>query len=215
MNGDHPDQRVVLARHAETEWSLTGQHTGTSDIPLTEVGRAKAKAIGERLAGAEFARTLVSPLRRAGTTADLAGHGDDAQVREALREWDYGDYEGLTTAEIRQRRPGWVLWTDGAPNGESPAQVQARADELVAELCAVCEDGGDALIFGHGHMLRALAVRWIGLPIAAGRLFRLSTGAISALGWKREIRVVDTWNDDAHLDGAPPAGDTPRTGVPR
>lgn len=128
MSGDHPDQRIVLARHAETEWSLTGQHTGTSDISLTEAGRTKAKAIGRRLDEARFARTLVSPLNRALTTAELAGRRDDAEIRPDLGEWDYGEYEGLTTAEIRQRQPGWVLWTDGAPGGESPGAAAAAVD---------------------------------------------------------------------------------------
>lgn len=190
-----------MARHAETAWSLSGQHTGRTDIELTDTGRAAAVLLGERLAGHRFDRSLSSPLIRARATAQLAGH-DDSEIDDNLLEWDYGDYEGLTTAAIRADRPGWQLWTDGAPNGESPSDVSDRADAAVARAAGICEAGCDAIVFGHGHMLTALAVRWIGLPIEHGRHFRISTGSIGILRWKREHRVLDLWNDRSHLTSA-------------
>lgn len=202
MSDEHPDQRIVLARHAETEWSLSGQHTGSTDLPLTETGRATAGLIGRRLRRERFDTVLTSPLKRAAETCRLAGYGDVAEVRDELREWDYGDYEGATTAEVREERLGWILWRDGAPGGETPAEVERRVDRLVDELRDLCEGGGDTLVFSHGHLLRALAVRWVGLPIDAGRLLRLSTGTVSTLGWKRELRVIDVWNDGSHLQEA-------------
>lgn len=191
-----PAQDILLVRHAETEWSLSGRHTGRTDLPLTEEGRRKGERIAERLAGRDFDLVLTSPLERAAETCRIAGYGDVAVVRDELAEWDYGDHEGATTAEIREQDPGWVLWTHGAPGGESPDQVAARVDRIVDELL---DAGDDVAVFAHGHLLRALAVRWIGLPIEAGRLFRLRTGTISRLGWKREIRVIDLWNDPSHL----------------
>ena len=198
---DQGSQRIVLARHAETEWSITGQHTGRTDIALTEGGRNAAVELGRRLAGYSFDRVISSPLDRARTTARLAGY-DDPEIDADLLEWDYGDYEGVTTADIRADRPGWELWTDGAPNGESPADVAARADAAVANAVEICERGSDAIVFGHGHMLTALAVRWIGLPISHGKHFRISTGSIGILRWKRENRVLDLWNDRSHLTSA-------------
>jgi probable phosphoglycerate mutase len=194
------DCHVWLIRHAETEWSQAGRHTGSSDLPLLEAGREKARVVGERLAGATFARVLSSPLRRAVETCELAGYGDVAETRAELWEWDYGDYEGLSTAEVRERDPAWLVWYDGAPGGESPEDVGKRVDRLVAELVDACEAGGDVLIFGHGHSLPALAVRWVGLPIADGRLLALRTASLSRLGYRRELRVIDTWNDTAHLE---------------
>lgn len=194
------DPQVVMVRHAETAWSKAGRHTGSSDLPLLDEGRDKAQRVGARLAGAPFARVLTSPLQRAAETCRLAGYGDVADNRDDLCEWDYGDVEGLTTAEIRERKPGWLVWRDGAPGGETPEDVQRRVDRLVAELAGVCADGGDALVFGHGHLLQALGVRWVELPIADGRLVVLGTAGISRLGWKRELRVIDTWNDSAHLE---------------
>ena len=199
-------QRIVLARHAETEWSITGQHTGRTDIALTDSGRDAAVQLGQRLSGHRFDRVISSPLQRARITAQLAGY-DVPEIDDNLLEWDYGDDEGITTAEIRAGRPDWELWTDGALNGESPAEVAARADAAVANAVGICESGCDAIVFGHGHMLTALAVRWIGLPIEQGRHFRISTGSIGILRWKRENRVIDLWNDRSHLTRA--IDDTP------
>jgi broad specificity phosphatase PhoE len=188
----HGGQQVWLVRHAETEWSLSGRHTGRTDIPLTDAGRARARELGERLAGRDFALVLTSPLQRARETCELAGLGAHAQVRDDLLEWDYGDYEGVTTAEIRRERPDWFLWRDGCPNGERPEDVQRRADRVIAEILGV---DGDAALFSHGHFLRALGARWIELPVAQGGRLALSTGSISVLGFEREVRVVWRWND--------------------
>ncbi|MFT4656775.1 MAG: broad specificity phosphatase PhoE [Candidatus Aldehydirespiratoraceae bacterium] len=194
-------QRIVLARHAETEWSLRGQHTGRTDIPLTDGGRDAAVQLGRRLSAHPFDKMLSSPLDRALTTAHLAGYANP-DIDKNLLEWDYGDYEGITTANIRAERPGWDLWSDGAPNGESPAEVSARADAAVERAAGICDGGCDAIVFGHGHMLTALAVRWVGLPIEAGKLLRISTGSVGILRWKRENRVIDLWNDRSHLTSA-------------
>ena len=190
-----------MARHAETEWSISGQHTGRTDIPLTDVGRDAAVQLGLRLAEHPFDRMLSSPLDRALTTAHLAGYADP-EIDDDLLEWDYGDYEGVTTADIRAERPDWELWTDGAPNGETPADVSKRADAAFERAAGICDSGYDAIVFGHGHMLTALAVRWVGLPIEAGRLLRISTGSVGVLRWKRENRVIDLWNDRSHLTSA-------------
>lgn len=200
---DYPKQRIVLVRHAQTEWSLTGQHTGTTDLPLTDEGRALTQRLRRRLAGERFDLVLTSPLRRAAETCRIAGFADEAELRDDLIEWDYGAYDGRTTAEIRAEDPGWDLWRDGAPKGESPSDVARRLDRVVAELLETCEHGGDVLVFGHGHGLTALTVRWMGLPIERGRHLRLGTGAVSVLGWKREVRVLEVWNDHSHLPGAP------------
>ena len=201
-DSERPDQRIVLVRHAETAWSLTGQHTGTTDLPLTEEGRLLTQRLRERLAGKRFARVLTSPLQRAAETCRIAGFGAEAEFRADLVEWNYGAHEGRTTVEIRMDAPGWDLWRDGAPEGESPAEVERRTDRLIADLLDMCEHGGDVLVFGHGHTLTALTVRWLGLPIAHGRNFRLGTGSVSVLGWKREVRVLELWNDRVHLTGA-------------
>lgn len=190
------DQRVVLVRHAETPWSVSGRHTGTTDIPLTDAGRDKARRTAKRLSGQRFVAVLTSPLQRAAETCRIAGFADVAQTRTELVEWAYGDYEGLTTAEIRHERPDWSLWRDGAPGGETPAQVAVRADRVVAELLAA---GGDVAVFGHGHILRAVAARWGELDITAGERLLLDTGTVSELGWHRKVRVICRWNDDAHL----------------
>lgn len=197
MNGD---PQVVLVRHAETAWSKAGQHTGRSDLPLLDEGRRKAQRTRPRLRGVSFARVLTSPLQRAVETCRLAGFGDVAETRDDLCEWDYGDYEGLTTAEIRERDPEWLVWREGAPGGETPEDVQRRVDRLVTELADICASGDDVLVFGHGHLLQALGIRWVELPIADGRLVVLGTAGISRLGWKRELRVIDTWNDTGHLE---------------
>ena len=183
---------VVLVRHGETEWTRTRQHTGRTDLPLTEEGREQARLVGEALRGRTFGLVLTSPLRRAHETAELAGFGAAAQAREDLGEWDYGGYEGRTTKEIRSERPDWSLWRDGAPGGESPADVGRRADRVVEEIRAA---GVDTLVFGHGHQLRVLAARWLGLEPAEGRLFALDTGTLSALGYERETPVIRRWNE--------------------
>jgi broad specificity phosphatase PhoE len=189
---EHPEQQVWLVRHAETEWSRSGRHTGRTDVPLTDAGRERARELGTRVAGHEFALVLVSPLERARETARLAGLGDRCEVREDLLEWDYGDYEGITTLEIREQRPDWYLWRDGVPNGETPDEVAARCDRVVDEIRGV---DGDVAIFAHGHVLRALGARWVEQPVAfGGRLF-LSTGSVSVLGFERETRVVRLWNE--------------------
>jgi probable phosphoglycerate mutase len=183
--------RLWLVRHGQTAWSATGRHTGRTDIPLDETGRRQARALAERLAGQPFAAVLSSPLRRAHETCDLAGYGDRAVLEDDLQEWDYGDYEGLTTEDIRAARPGWTLWRDGCPHGESAAQVGVRAERVVAHAQS---EGGDAVLFAHGHLLRVLAARWIGLPAAGGASLALDAASISVLGWEREQPVIRTWN---------------------
>jgi broad specificity phosphatase PhoE len=185
-------REAVLVRHAETEWSLNGRHTGRTDLPLTNHGREVAAALRERLRAWQFALVLVSPARRARETCELCGLGAEAQVRDDLHEWDYGDYEGLTTAEIWERRPGWVLWRDGCPGGESPADVGARADRVIAEIAAA---DGDVALFSHGHMLRVLGARWIALGPEGGGRLGLSTAAICVLGHERDTAVIARWND--------------------
>ncbi|MGH3079559.1 MAG: histidine phosphatase family protein [Gaiellaceae bacterium] len=190
----HPDSvvtEVVLVRHGETEWSRTGKHTGRTDIPLTERGREQARAVGAALESRRFARVLTSPLERAAETSLLAGFGDVAEPRNELMEWDYGDYEGRKTVDIRGERPGWTLWQDGVPGGETAAQVGARVDRVIRELRAL---DGDAAVFGHGHLLRVLAARWLGLEPTAGQLFALDPATISVLGYERETPVLQSWN---------------------
>jgi broad specificity phosphatase PhoE len=182
---------VLLARHGETEWSASGRHTSRTDLPLTDNGRRLARRLAAPLADRRFALVLTSPLRRAVETCELAGWGEHAQVRDDLREWDYGEYEGITTAEIRQRRPGWSLWRDGCPDGESPGDVGARADRLIAELRSA---DGDVVAFGHGHMLRVLAACWLGLAPADGALLALATGTLSTLGYEHETPVILSWS---------------------
>jgi probable phosphoglycerate mutase len=182
---------LLLARHGETEWSANGRHTSHTDLPLTDNGRRLARRLAPSLADREFALVLTSPLRRAVETCELAGLGGQAQVRDDLHEWDYGDYEGATTAEILQGRPGWSLWRDGCPGGETPRDVGARADRLLAEVRAL---DGDVVAFGHGHMLRVLAARWLGLAPADGALFALATGTLSTLGYEHEKAVILSWS---------------------
>lgn len=181
---------VWLLRHAETEWSRAGKHTGRTDIALTDEGRAVARTLGERLAGEDFALVLCSPLSRARETAQLAGLACSG-LRDDLLEWDYGDYEGLTTPEIREDRPGWFLWRDGVPGGEMPPDVAARCDRVIAEVRAV--DGRVALV-AHGHILRALAARWIDAPVDLGGRLHLGTGTVSVLAYEREVAVISRWN---------------------
>lgn len=178
-------------RHGETEWSATGKHTGRSDPPLTEKGRAQAELLSQSLAGRSFERVLTSPLARAAETCRLAGLAERAELRDELMEWDYGDYEGLTTPNIRESRPGWFLWRDGVPNGETADEVGARADTVIAELQGL---EGDVVLFAHGHVLRVLAARWLELPPTDGAKLSLSTGTLSVLGWERESPAIRGWN---------------------
>jgi broad specificity phosphatase PhoE len=183
---------VVLVRHGETDWTRTRQHTGRTDLPLDEEGREQARPVGEALRGRTFGLVLTSPLRRARETAELAGFRAVAQDRDDLAEWDYGDYEGRTTKEIRAERPDWSLWRDGVPGGETPADVGRRADRVIDEIRAA---GVDTLVFGHGRQLRVLAARWLGLEPADGRLFVLGTATISVLGYERETPAMLRWNE--------------------
>jgi probable phosphoglycerate mutase len=182
---------IVLVRHGETEWSRDGKHTGHTDVRLTAAGRKQGEALGEVLDGREFARVLTSPLARAAETAWLAGFGERAEERAEFREWDYGAYEERTTAEIREERPGWTLWRDGVPGGETAAEVAERVDRVLAEL-RMAE--GDVLVFAHGHVLRVFAARWIGLGPEAGSRLALDPATISVLGYERETPVVRVWN---------------------
>ena len=187
--------RLYLVRHGETEWARLGRHTGRTDVPLTEAGRVQARAIADRLAGVRLGRVLSSPLSRALETARLAGYGDVVEVEPDLAEWDYGAYEGRTTPEIRQSVRGWTIWEEGPRGGESAADVTARVDRVLAAL-----DGaeGNVALFAHGHVLRVLAARWLGLPASEGRRFALGTATVSVLGWEREARVVERWNEAPH-----------------
>jgi broad specificity phosphatase PhoE len=186
-----PTQEVVLVRHGETEWSRSGQHTGNTDIPLTEAGRRAAEALGAPLHARSFALVLTSPLQRAAETSRLAGFGDVAQVRDELKEWDYGAYEGRKTVDIREERPGWSLWRDGVPDGETADEVGSRVDRVIADLRSA---EADVLIFAHGHVLRVLAARWVGLGPEEGRLFALDPATLSVLGYERETPVIRLWN---------------------
>jgi probable phosphoglycerate mutase len=182
---------LVLVRHGETDWSRSGRHTGRTDVPLTAEGRKEAERVGERLGGRTFERVLTSPLARAAVTARLAGF-PDAERRDELMEWDYGAYEGKTTPEIREGSPGWTIWSGNVPDGESADDVAARVDRVLDELRSV---EGDALVFAHGHLLRVLAARWLGLDPREGRHFALDPATISVLGYERETPVVRLWND--------------------
>src|SRR5208282_852962 len=193
-------QIIHLARHGETAWSLTGQHTGLTDLALTANGERNARRLGERLKGIEVARVLTSPLQRARRTCELAGFSAAAEIDRDLVEWNYGQYEGRRTAEILAERPGWDLFRDGCPGGEPPAEVSARADRVVARLRAIA---GHVLIFSSGYFLRVLAGRWVGLePAAGGEHLMLSTGSLSALGYENDPGrpVVRLWNDTQHLE---------------
>ena len=191
--GLHP---IWLIRHGETEWAVSGRHTGRTDIPLTDGGRRQAAALGRHLGGRPFALVLSSPLGRALETCRLAGYGDVVQTTDDLLEWDYGDYEGRTTVEIRREVPGWTVFKDGVPHGESAADVGRRADNVIRRAAAA---GGDVAFFAHGHLLRVLGACWLGLPPEAGRLFTLGTAAMCVLGYERETRVFVVWNQDWHL----------------
>ena len=191
---------IYLARHGETAWSLSGQHTGLTDLPLTARGERNASRLRQRLAGLTFAKVFTSPLQRARRTCELAGFGPVAEIDNDLLEWNYGEYEGRRTSEIRAGRPNWQLFRDGCPGGESPQQVAARADRAVCRLRAV---EGDVLLFSSGHFLRVLAVRWIGLELTANaRLFMLSTASLSALGYEDSLErpVIRLWNETRHVE---------------
>jgi probable phosphoglycerate mutase len=187
---------VFLIRHGETEWTRTGQHTGGTDLPLTEAGREQGRLLTERLKAIDFALVLSSPLQRAMETCRQAHLRRPAEVLEDLREWDYGAYEGLTTPEIRQRDPEWSIWTHGAPEGESPEQVSERADRVLERARSA---DGDVALFSHGHMLRAIGARWLGLQVVTGQHLMLSTASVSVLGYERETPVLRLWNGRAHL----------------
>jgi probable phosphoglycerate mutase len=189
--------RVYLARHGETAWTISHQHTGRSDIPLTARGEANARSLGERLKGETFELVCVSPLGRARRTCELAGLDTQARPEADLLEWDYGAYEGRTTAEIRTERPGWYLFRDGCPGGESVQAVGARADRVVARLK---QARGQVILFGHGHFFRVLAARWLGLPPADARLLWLGTAALCVLGYEHTLDepAILLWNDDRH-----------------
>jgi probable phosphoglycerate mutase len=182
---------IVLVRHGETEWSATGRHTSRTDLPLTERGRERARALAGALADRRFSLVLCSPLRRARETCELAGFGGVAELCDELHEWDYGEYEGLTTPEIRERDPSWNLWRDGCPGGESPEQVGARADRVLDRLRAA---GGDALAFAHGHILRVTTARWLGMEVGAGARFALGAGSVGVLGYEHDTQVLTRWN---------------------
>lgn len=185
---------IYLARHGETAWSLTGQHTGRTDLPLTKRGERNARRIGKRLSGRSFARVFTSPLQRATRTCELAGFGSVAEVDPNLIEWNYGEYEGLRTAEIQAKRPDWQLFRDGCPGGESPGQVGERADHTVSRLRKI---EGEVLIFSSGHFLRVLAARWLGLEPRAGQYFMLRTASLSGLGYENSPSgpVIDFWDN--------------------
>ncbi len=182
---------IVTVRHGETEWSANGRHTSYTDLPLTEPGRERARMVGAELRGRRFSMVLCSPLRRARETCELAGFGDLAVLCEDLHEWNYGEYEGLTTPQIREQNPSWSLWRDGCPGGEQPDQVGARADSALERLRSTEED---TLAFAHGHILRVVAARWIGMEPAAGARFALGAGAVCTLGFERQTEVVVHWN---------------------
>jgi broad specificity phosphatase PhoE len=189
---------LYLARHGETAWSLSGQHTGLTDLPLTERGERNARELGERLRGMTFAKVFTSPLQRASKNRELAGFGAVAEVDRDLVEWDYGDYEGLLGKEIQAKRPGWQIFRDGCPNGESPEQVSARADRVVKR---VREVNGDVLLFSSGHFLRSLVARWLGQELMVGRFFLLTTTSLSALTYEHGLSepAVKLWNDARHV----------------
>jgi broad specificity phosphatase PhoE len=184
-------QTIWLIRHGQTAWTLSGAHTGRTDLPLTDAGRENAIAVGRWLAGRKFALVLSSPLSRARETCRLAGYGDVAQVDPNLCEWNYGDYEGRTTTEIQKERPGWSLWKDGPLHGETVAQVGARAEAVIARASGA---DGDVALFAHGHLLRILTACWLGLAPDCGRLFALATATVSTLGFERETHVISQWN---------------------
>ncbi len=189
-----PPLRLYLIRHGETAWSLSGQHTGRTDIPLTAHGEDQARELGARLGHIEFSRVLTSPRQRARRTCELAGLGATAEIEPDLAEWDYGDVEGQITADIRKRRPGWIVFRDGCPGGETPGAVSDRADRLIARLCTM---DGNVALFSHGEFACVLAARWIGLPVLEGQHFLVDAAALGILSYNPshpEVRVIALWN---------------------
>ena len=186
-------ERIFIVRHGETEWSLNGQHTSRTDLPLTEHGRHQAELLRPALDATTFGLVLTSPLQRARETCALAGFGDVAQICDDLHEWDYGRYEGLTTPQIRAENPEWNLWRDGCPGGESPAAISDRVDRVLARMATA---QGDGLAFAHGHVLRVLTARWLRMEAAAGARFKLAAAGLSILGHERETEVIERWNAD-------------------
>lgn len=182
---------IVVVRHGETEWSTAGRHTSRTDLPLTENGRERARQLGEQLAGRGFALVLCSPLLRARETCELAGFGEAAVICKDLHEWDYGEYEGMTTPQIREANPSWNLWRDGCPGGEFPWQVKERADGALERLRGA---DGDAVAFAHGHILRVVTARWLGMEVVAGARFALAAGSVGVLGYERKTEVLAGWN---------------------
>ncbi len=192
---------IVMVRHGQTQWSISGKHTGRTDIPLTDLGRLQADALGEMLQGRAFSLVLSSPLIRAWETMERAGYADQGMPDENILEWDYGVFEGRTTADIRQSDPGWSIWTSPIDGGETIDEVGMRAD-LAIERCLAAP--GPVAIFAHGHFLRIMTARWMGLPASAGRSLSLGTATVSTLGWERETRVLQMWNDACHLNSMDP-----------
>lgn len=195
----HSLPEIYLARHGETAWTVSRQHTGLTDLPLTERGEGNARSLGERLWGLAFKHVFSSPLERARRTCELAGFGAAAKIDPDLVEWNYGKYEGRTTADILKERPDWQLFRDGCPDGESPAEVSARADRVIGRLRSL---DGDVLVFSSGHFLRVLAARWCGLDVAAGRCLYLATSALSVVGYEHNLSgpVIRLWNDCRHVN---------------
>ncbi|HEY5153613.1 MAG TPA: histidine phosphatase family protein [Acidimicrobiales bacterium] len=202
MSGSGGNHDLWVLRHGATEWSQNGRHTGRTDVALTDRGRRQAEGLARVLDGRPFARVLVSPLTRARETCALAGYGDQAEVDEDLREWDYGDYEGITTEEIRRSQPGWTVWSAPCPGGETITQVAARADRVIARARAA---GGDVALFAHGHILRMVTARWCRLEPVEGRCFPLDTGTVNILGWEHESPAILRWNDPALEPACEPA----------
>ena len=215
MDHVNAESRVIyLARHGETAWSLTGQHTGLTDLPLTARGESNARRLRKRLSGMSFALVLTSPLWRARRTCELAGFGNVAEIDRDLLEWNYGEYEGLRSVEIHATRPGWELFRDGCPGGESPQQVAERADRVVNRVRDI---PGDVLLFSSGHFLRMLAARWTGIEISRATVFMLSTASLSALGYEHSLErpVIQLWNDVNHLHTSDDRQTDAKTGRPQ
>ena len=198
--GEQQGQRQLwLLRHGATEWALNGRHTGSTDLPLLPQGEEEARALAPILTRRSFAAVFSSPLQRARRTCELGGLGGQMQIIEDLLEWNYGDYEGITTPEIRTTVPDWTVWTHGCPNGENADQVQARCETAIATALAASGDG-DVALFAHGHILRALTGTWLGLGAAGGRLFKLGTASVSILGWERGQQAIARWNAPTHQE---------------